>query len=77
MLNLKNYVCNMETMLETLEKSFDFLNPYEKAKFIDARLAWATSGALCTEMNIRLCHPQNNYDNAERSEETTAADESR
>jgi hypothetical protein len=54
----------METMLETMEKSFDFLNPYEKAKFIDARLAWATNAALVGEINIRLCHPLNDNDNA-------------
>jgi hypothetical protein len=47
----------METMLETMEKSFDFLNPYEKAKFIDDRLAWASNGALCREITIRMCNP--------------------
>ena len=47
----------METMLETMEKSFDFLNPYEKAKFIDARLDWASNAALCGEITLRLCHP--------------------
>ena len=47
----------METMLETMEKSFDFLNPYEKARFIDARLAWASCAALCGEITLRLCHP--------------------
>lgn len=44
-------------MLETMEKSFDFLNPYEKAKFMDARLAWASGGALCGEVQQRICHP--------------------
>lgn len=47
----------METMLETMEKSFDFLNPYEKAKFIGARLDWATNAALCGEITLRLCYP--------------------
>ena len=47
----------METMLETMEKSFEYLNPYEKAQFIDARLAWASNGALCGEITLRLCHP--------------------
>ena len=47
----------METMLETMEKSFDFLNPYEKARFIDARLAWASGAALCAEVNKRICQP--------------------
>ena len=49
----------MDTMLETMEKSFDFLNPYEKAKFMDDRLAWASNGAICGEVHKRLCEPQN------------------
>ena len=59
----------METMLETMEKSLDLLNPYEKAQFMDARLAWASGGALCREITIRMCNPLNENDNAERSEE--------
>ena len=47
----------METMLETMEKSFEYLNPYEKATFIDARLAWATNGAVSGEVHKRMCHP--------------------
>ena len=50
-------------MLETMEKSFDFLNPYEKARFIDARLAWASGTALCGEVNKRICKPLNDNDN--------------
>ena len=51
------------TFYETLEKSFEFLNPYEKAKFIDARLAWASGGALCNELTNRVCQPtKDNYD---------------
>ena len=54
----------METLLETMEKSFDLLNPYEKAKFMDARLAWASNGAICKEVTVRLCNPQISEDNA-------------
>lgn len=67
----------MDTMLETMEKSFDFLSPYEKAKFIDDRLAWASNGALCREITIRMCNPLNDNDNAKQLEETASADESR
>ncbi len=52
------------TFYETLEKSFDLLNPYEKAQFMDDRLAWASNGALCREITTRLCNPQNDNDNA-------------
>ena len=52
----------METMLETMGKSFDLLNPYEKAKFIDERLAWASGGALCKEIDIRLCNSDESTD---------------
>ena len=38
--------------------AFDQLNPYEKATFIDARLEWATNGAICGEITLRLCEPQ-------------------
>ena len=51
------------TFYETLEKSFDLLNPYQKAQFMDNRLAWASNGALCGEINIRLCHPQKTENN--------------
>lgn len=47
----------METLLETMEKSFDLLNPYQKAQFIDARLAWASSSAVSGEVHKRICHP--------------------
>ena len=57
MLNSKNSATTMATMIETMEHSFDFLNPYEKARFIDERLAWATGGALCTEVQKRICAP--------------------
>jgi len=45
------------TFYETLEKSFDLLNPYQKAQFIDARLAWASGGAVCAEVHKRICAP--------------------
>ena len=44
-----------KTFYETLEESFDLLNPYQKAQFIDARLAWSSNGALCAELTQRLC----------------------
>ena len=39
--------------------AFEKMNPYEKATFIDARLAWASNGALCGEVHKRLCEPLN------------------
>ena len=45
---------------KTIYELFDELNPYEKATFIDARLDWATNGAICDEVKIRLCEPLNN-----------------
>ena len=47
----------MRNMEKTIYELFEELNPYEKATFIDARLEWATNGALCAEVTIRLCHP--------------------
>ena len=47
------------TFYETLEKSFDLLNPYQKAQFIDARMAWASGGAVCGEVYKRICEPSN------------------
>ena len=41
----------------TIYELFELLNPCEKATFIDARLEWATNGALCGEITLRLCHP--------------------
>ena len=41
-----------------LSEAFNALHPYQKALFIDARLANATNGALCGEITIRLCNPQ-------------------
>ncbi len=43
----------------TIYELFEQFNPAEKATFIDARLNWATNGALCGEVRIRLCEPQN------------------
>jgi len=40
-------------------EAFDALNPYEKAMFIDARLAWASGGGLCGEVHKRICEPLN------------------
>ena len=43
-------------MPKTIYELFDELNPYQKAQFIDARLDWATNGALCGQITQRLCH---------------------
>lgn len=51
----------MRPMQKTIYELFDELNPKQKASFMDARLEWATNGALCGEITIRLCHP--NEDN--------------
>ena len=42
---------------KTVYELFDELDPKQKASFIDARLDWASCGALCGEMNTRLCSP--------------------
>ncbi len=61
MSNSKNSANSMQhkTLFETMEDSFELLNPYEKAQFIDARLAWASCGALCGEVHKRICNPLN------------------
>ena len=46
-----------KTLFETLEDSFDLLNPYEKALFIDARLVWSSDCAVRGEVNRRICSP--------------------
>ena len=38
-----------------LSEAFEALNPYEKALFIDARLAWASGAAICGEVHHRIC----------------------
>ena len=40
-------------------EAFEQLNPYDKALFIDARIAWASGGALCGEVHKRICEPLN------------------
>ncbi len=47
-----------------LSEAFEALNPHDKALFIDARLEWATNGALCGEVRIRLCEPNNDISNS-------------
>lgn len=44
-------------MQMTIYELFDELDPKQKATFIDARLDWATNGALCGEITLRLCSP--------------------
>ncbi len=44
-------------MEKTIYELFDELDPKQKASFIDARLAWASNGALCGEITLRLCRP--------------------
>ena len=46
-------------MNKTIYELFDELNPYDKALFVDARLAWASGGALCGEVHQRICNPLN------------------
>ena len=40
---------------KTIYDLFEEMNAYEKARFIDARLAWATGGGLCGEVHQRIC----------------------
>ena len=47
-------------------EAFECLTPKDKALFIDARLAWASGGAICGEVHTRICDPSfddNNDDN--------------
>ena len=46
-------------MEKTIYELFEQLTPSDKALFIDARLAWATGGALCAEIRMRICEPLN------------------
>ena len=48
--------------MKTIYELFDELNAYQKAQFIDARLDWATNGALCGQITQRLCHTPLNDD---------------
>ena len=40
-------------------EAFEKLTPSDKALFIDARIAWASGGALCGEVHKRICEPLN------------------
>ena len=40
--------------MNQLESLFETLDPKQKAAFLDTRLEWATSGALCQELRDRL-----------------------
>ena len=44
-------------MEKTIYELFEELDPKQKASFIDARLDWASCGALCGELTLRCCHP--------------------
>ncbi len=46
-------------MEKTIYELFEELDPKQKALFIDARLAWASGGALCGEVHKRICEPLN------------------
>ena len=46
---------------KTVYELFDELAPKQKASFIDARLDWASCGALCGEMTTRLCSPMSDH----------------
>ena len=51
-------------MEKTVYELFDELDPKQKASFIDARLEWASSGALCGEVRLRLCEPNEDISNS-------------
>ena len=51
-------------MQKTIYELFDELDPKQKASFIDARLEWASSGAICGEVRIRLCEPCEDISNS-------------
>ena len=44
-------------------EAFEALTPYQKALFIDARLAWASGGAICGEVHTRICQPRTDFIN--------------
>ena len=44
--------------MNQLESLFETLDPKQKAAFLDTRLEWATSGALCEEVRERLSVPE-------------------
>jgi len=44
-------------MAKNLYELFDELKPQEKTTFVDARLDWASNGALCGEVTLRMCNP--------------------
>ena len=46
-------------MEKTIYELFEELDPKQKALFIDARLAWASGGAICAEVRMRICEPLN------------------
>ena len=49
----------MPTLLQTMNDSFNLLNPYEKAEFLRDKLAWVAGSDLCKEVLIRICSPLN------------------
>ena len=46
-------------MEKTIYELFEQLTPSDKTLFIDARLAWASGGAICGEVHKRICEPLN------------------
>ena len=60
----KMYFDMPQSFIETLEQSFDMLNPYQKAKFIGERLDWATNADLGEHFKKRLSNPSKFRDNA-------------
>ena len=46
-------------MEKTVYELFEELDPKQKASFIDARLEWASCGAICGEVHTRICDPLN------------------
>ena len=47
-----------------LSEAFEALNPHDKALFIDARIAWASGGAICGEVHKRICEPYDDISNS-------------
>ena len=44
-----------KSLYETMEDSFELLDPYQKAKFLGDRLTWVAGSDLCNEVRIRIC----------------------
>ena len=54
--NSKNSDNSMDTktFYEIAADAFRYLNPYEKARFIDSRIAWASNKRFAREATLRI-----------------------